>query len=341
MKVTAKQIAEQAGVSQATVSLVLHGKPGVSEAVRRRVLALAREAGYQPDPGRALAAGRILQLVIYKRHGRVVADEAFFDDLIEGVMQQATALGYHLSVSYFYGGQPEKEQIRSIKSLRCAGLILLATEMHTADLRPFRELRCPIVILDNFFPTVDCDSVTINNLTGAWRAVKYLIDCGHVRIGYLHSKVEIRNFAERSNGYLSGCRLLPEEAARDAAHRVIRVGPSGEEAAADLEAYLAREPLLPTAFFADNDRIAAGCCKALQKSGVLIPQEVSVIGFDGSSLGELLTPSLTTMQVHKHRMGALAVERLHARLCGDPPETLRIALTPELVVRQSVRGRAR
>lgn len=341
MKITAKQIAEQTGVSPATVSLVMHGKPGVSDEVRRRVLEAARAAGYRTDAAQAPATGKILQLVIYKRHGRVIADESFFNVLIEGIMARASALGYHLSVGYFYGSQPAKEQIRSIQSLKCAGVILLATEMHTADMAPFAELTCPVVVLDNFFPALQYDCVTINNLNGAWRAVKYLIDCGHTRIGYMHSKVDIRNFRERSSGYLSACRLLEEEAARDAARRILHVGPSAEEAAEDMEAYLASEPLLPTAFFADNDRIAAGCCKALQKNGVLIPQEVSVIGFDDSSICEFMSPALTTMRVQKQRMGVLAVERLHARLCGNPPESVRIMLMPEVTVRQSVLDRTR
>lgn len=339
MKITAKQIAEEAGVSQATVSLVMHGRPGVSDAVRRRVLQIAQSLGYQPEAPRVPAAGKMLQLVIYKRHGRVIADEPFFNVLIEGIMAQASAMGYHLSVSHFYGSQPAEEQIRSIRSLKCAGIILLATEMHTADMAPFGGLDCPIVVVDNFFPELKYDCITINNLNGAWRAVKYLIDHGHTRIGYLHSKVDIRNFRERHSGYLSACRLLEEEASRDAARRILRVGPSMEEAAEDMEAYLATEPLLPTAFFADNDRIAAGCCKALQKSGCLIPQEVSIIGFDDSSISEFMNPPLTTMRVQKQRMGVLAVERLHQRLCSDPPECIRTMLMPDLTVRQSVLDR--
>lgn len=339
MKITAKQIAEQAGVSQATVSLVMHGKPGVSDTVRRRVMEIARSAGYQPEVPRVPATGKILQLVIYKRHGRVIADEPFFNVLIEGIMAQASAMGYHLTVSYFYGSQPAEEQIHSIRSLKCAGIILLATEMHTADMAPFAALDCPVVVLDNFFPALKYDCITINNLNGAWLAVKYLIDCGHTRIGYLHSKVDIRNFRERHSGYLSACHLLEEEAARDAARRILRVGPSVEEAAEDMEAYLATEPLLPTAFFADNDRIAAGCCKALQKNGCLIPQEVSIIGFDDSSISEVMNPPLTTMRVQKQRMGVLAVERLHTRLCSDPPEYVRTMLMPEVTVRQSVLDR--
>ena len=106
MRVTAKQLAEKAGVSQATVSLVLHGKPGVSEKVRRQVLALAEEMGLEPHTSAPASNGKNLQLVIYKRHGKVMADLPFFEQLTQGVAGAAAELGYHLSISYFYGNQP-------------------------------------------------------------------------------------------------------------------------------------------------------------------------------------------------------------------------------------------
>lgn len=340
MRITAKQLAEKAGVSQATVSLVLHGKPGVSEKVRRQVLALAEEMGLEPHTSAPASNGKNLQLVIYKRHGKVMADLPFFEQLTQGVAGAAAELGYHLSISYFYGNQPIREQIQSLASQNCAGVILLATEMHTEDVTPFSELNLPLVILDNFFPALNYDAISIDNMLGAWRAVHYLIECGHTRIGYLHSSVEIRNFRERYSGYLSACRSLPEDAAVDSARRIIPVSPSSEGAAADMAKYLDSEQLLPTAFFADNDRIAAGCCATLLKYGYRIPENISIIGFDDSSISEVLNPPLTTMRVQKQRMGALAVERLHTLICTAPPERVHISIAPEVLVRQSVLIRA-
>ena len=109
-----------------------------------------------------------------------------------------------------------------------------------------------------------------------------------------------------------------------------------ESACADMARLLAQQPELPTAFFADNDSIAAGCCRAIQESGLRIPQDVSVIGFDDSSLCQMIDPPLTTMGVHKERMGALAVNRLHERLRQDMPETVRILVQPSIIVRESV-----
>lgn len=336
MRVTAKQLAERAGVSQATVSLVLRGKPGVSEKVRRQILALAKEMGLEQHPCAPAASGGELQLIIYKRHGKVMADTPFFEQLTQGVANEAAALGYHLSIRYFYGNQSIREQIRSLQSHNCNGVVLLATEMHTEDVLPFSALGIPLVILDNSFPSLNYDAISIDNALGAWRAVHYLIECGHTRIGYLHSSVEIRNFRERYSGYLSACRSLPEDANADSAHRIIPVSPSSEGAAEDMAKYLDSDQLLPTAFFADNDRIAAGCCSTLLKYGYRIPDNISIIGFDDSSVSEMLNPPLTTMRVQKQRMGALAVERLNVLIQQAPPERIHIAIAPEILVRQSV-----
>lgn len=339
MAITAKELAKMLKVSPATVSLALRGCPGVGDETRRRILETAAQYGYEPKEHPHSNRSGIIQLVVYKRHGKVMADAPFFDQLTEGIAQQAGLLGYHLSVSYFYGSQDPQEQLRSLKSLKSAGIILLATEMRRRDAEQFAGLEIPVVVLDNYFPSLQFDAVGIDNRQGAWLAVRYLIDCGHTRLGYLHSSVEIRNFSERQDGYLSAIRALPEEAARDAARRIIRVGISPETAIVDMRKYLAGEPMLPTAFFVDNDRIATGCCHALQEAGIRIPQEVSVIGFDDSSICQMMNPPLTTMGVQKERMGALAVNRLHERMQNAMPETVRMQVQPSIVVRSSVLDR--
>ena len=301
MAVTAKDVAQRLGVSPAAVSLALRGRPGVSEGTRERILETARQMGY-PMEGRTPDKSGMLQMVIYKRHGKVFSDTPFFEQLTEGVAEQAGALGYHLSVSYFYGSQNPQEQLRSIRSLNSEGIILLATEMRSVDMQLFFGLSVPIVVLDNFITSESYDLVGIDNRYGAWNAVRYLISCGHTRLGYLHSSVDIRNFSRRYDGYLMGCRSLPDAAAKDSSRRVVRVGTT----------------------------------RAIQESGLRIPQDVSVIGFDDSSLCQMIDPPLTTMGVHKERMGALAVNRLHERLRQDMPETVRILVQPSIIVRESV-----
>jgi LacI family transcriptional regulator len=336
MNLTAREVAQKAGVSPATVSLVFRGKPGISARTRARVLAAAQELGFAyaaPAQARPL---QTVQLVLYKRHGKVVADTPFFENLTKGISDTVHALGYQLSITYFYAAENIAEQLRGIQSSHCVGILLLTTEMHTADLAPFEALDVPVVLLDNWFPGKKYDAVVIDNQRGAFQATQFLIQCGHTRLGYLSSKVEIRNFRERREGYLGAIRSL-KDPANDSARRIVRVGTTVESACADMTAYLSGDPVLPTAFFADNDSIAAGCIRALQHAGYRVPEEISVIGFDDMPVCELMEPPLSTMAVPKERMGALAAERLDLRIRGlTGGEVIRVSVQPEIVVRQSV-----
>lgn len=336
MGVTAKDIAQRLGVSAATVSMVFREKPGISAAVRTKVLEAARELGFEYANTFTGRPQGTIQLVIYKRHGKVVSDTPFFEHLTKGVADGVHALGYQLSITYFYRTESAAEQLRTIASTRCAGIILLTTEMHGADLAAFETLGVPIVLLDNWFPSKRYDAIVIDNQRGAWNAVHYLIKKGHTRLGYLHSKVDIRNFIERRDGYLSAVSSIKESAA-DCAQRIVPIGTTLESAYEDMCTYLATDPVLPTAFFADNDIIAAGCMRALLKAGYRIPQGISIVGFDDMPLCKLAEPQLTTMAVPKERMGALAAERLDKCIRGATGgEIVRLSVFPEIISRDSV-----
>lgn len=336
-RVTARDVAKAAGVSPATASLVFRNKPGVGRETREHVLAVARELGFEYDAPAAPRKTSTIQLVIYKQHGRVVADTPFFESLIKGVSDTTYQLGYHrLSISYFYAQQDKDEQLSILRSIKCAGIILLATEMRAGDVSQFEHLGVPIVLLDNWFPTKSLDSIVIDNSRGAWSAVRYLSGVGHKEIGYLHSNTEIRNFLERQEGYLSAMRGLGLTDI-DPLHAIVGVGSTMESAYEDMSAYLDEDPYLPTAYFADNDIIASSCIRALEDHGYSVPRDISVVGFDDVSTSALINPPLTTMAVPKTNMGSLAVRRLVDLIQGNTGgEIVRISVQPEIVQRKSV-----
>lgn len=336
MSVTARDVAREANVSPATVSLVLRGKPGVGQETRERVLECARKLGFEYTPSPEKRPTSTILLVVYKRHGRVVGDTPFFEELIKGVSDATYRHGYHrLSVSYFYATESRTEQLKAIRSIKCAGIILLATEALAGDIAQFEQLGVPVVLLDSWFPSKRLDSIVIDNSRAAFEAVHYLAKAGHKRIGYLHAGVNIRNFLERQSGFMSAMREIePDEAAN--AH-IVRVGSTVQSAYDDMCAYLDTNPELCTAYFADNDIVAVGCMKALAEHGVRMPEEVSIIGFDDTSYCELVTPRLSTMVVPKSAMGELAVKRLVELIRGETQgEVIRTAVLPTVVERDSV-----
>ena len=331
MAVYAKDIAAKLGLSPAAVSLALRGKPGIGQETRDRILRTAAEMGYQKKEN---ASRPSLCLVLYKRHGAVVRDTDFFAALTESITRQARLLGYELLITYFYGNQDSAEQLRSLKASPCDGILLLATEMVAADFPPFRSLTVPLVVLDSYFPDEKYDSVLINNVYGAKRAVQYLIAQGHSEIGYLSSKVMIRNFHERQDGWLRGIQTIP--VANGSRHHVVKVSPTADGAFRDMAAYLQLGGKLPTAFFADNDLIAISCARALRAAGYRIPEDVSLIGVDGIAAWELLDPPLTTMRVPTDQLGIAAVNRLVERIRGLAPGLVKIQVAMELLERGSV-----
>lgn len=336
MAVTARDVAREAGVSPATVSLVFRDRPGVGKETRDRVREVARHLGFeyqgQTTPGKTST----LQLIAYKAHGKVVAETAFFDHLMAGCSDETYRQGFHrLAISYFYANEHPSEQLRSLRSTKCAGIILLATEMRATDIAQFERLGVPIVLLDSWFPTKNLDAIVIDNQRGAFNATTYLVRQGHRKIGYLHSSVDIRNFIERQDGWQQAMRALVDRR-YDCAGATVAVRPSISEAQEDMLAWLDTNPELPTAFFADNDIIAVGCMRALQMRGYRIPEDVSIIGLDDMPFSALTNPPLTTMSVPKERMGALAVERLVSLIKEGRQEVIRTAILPEVIERGSV-----
>jgi LacI family transcriptional regulator len=331
MLVTANEIARIVGVSAATVSMVLNNRPGVGEETRKKILCLVKQMGYKKQQRSNPRSLKSLTLVIYKKHGDVVSDTPFFAELIQGIEMETRKDDFSLVISYFYESYNGQQQLSAISSSSSRGVILLATEMMSADISRFMSLQIPMVILDNTFDDVDMDSITINNIQGSMQAVKYFERMGHKKIGHLRSSVGINNFFERRDGYLKAMnnQIDPKY--------TVSISSTSDGAYEDMKKYLALMPEIPTAYFADNDIIAISCIRALREAGYHVPNDVSVIGFDDIPASSLIEPSLSTMRVPKKNLGILAVERLLKRINGDKSESIRIAINTSLVTRDSVR----
>jgi LacI family transcriptional regulator len=331
MPVTANEIARIAGVSAATVSMVLNNRPGVGEETRKKILCLAKEMGYEKQQHPNRRPLKSLTLLIYKKHGDVVSDTPFFAELIQGIEMETRKDDFSLVISYFYESYNSRQQLGAISSSSSRGVILLATEMVSADIDRFMPLQIPMVILDNTFDDVDLDSITINNIQGSMQAVKYFERMGHKKIGHLRSSVGINNFFERRDGYLKAMNNRTDP------RYTVSISSTSDGAYEDMKKYLSSAPEIPTAYFADNDIIAISCIRALREAGYHVPNDISVIGFDDVPASSLIDPPLSTMRVPKKNLGILAVERLLKRINGDKSESIRIAVNTSLVTRGSVR----
>lgn len=330
-----KDISDMLNISPATVSLALNNKPGVSEETRQKILSVIADMGYDTNllSKPALRNNKSIRFIVYKKHSKVVADTPFFSTLMEGIDLEARKNGYNLVISYINESENKAEVLRLIEENPLDGLIILATEMNSEDIKQFMQLGVPVVALDSYFEKEKLDTVIINNVQGAYEAVKYLIDSGHTDIGHLQSSIRIKNFEERNEGFM---KALSDNKIKFEEKNVFTLEPTMEGAYNSMLDSLKKDIKLPTAFFADNDIIAFGTIKALREFGIQVPNQISIIGFDDMPFCEMIDPALTTIRVFKQRMGMLAVDRLINKIEGNIYEYIKLEIGTILIERKSV-----
>lgn len=334
MSITAKELAKKLGISEATVSMALNDKRGVGAKRKKEILAAAEQYGYDFTRVREKhAVAGAFYFIIYQKHGAVVADTPFFNELSEGIQRYCREEGIRLHTSYFYDDETRTEQIEHLRYSDCSGMILLGTEMHPQDFTPFRSLPFPIVLLDVAIENADCDCVLIDNVQGAYLATNYLISKVHSQPGYLRSAYEISNFEERADGFYKAVRFNGLSASKSIVHRLT---PSVEGAYADMKQILREKQDLARCYFADNDLIAIGAIRAFQEAGYRIPKDIAVIGFDNMSVGMYISPALTTVNVPKEYMAQTAVKRLRELLTTKHFVPTKTLISVSLVKRDSI-----
>jgi LacI family transcriptional regulator len=332
-----RQIAEIARVSPATVSLALNNKPGVSPSTRARILAIADDLmktnGTQPFTSLINGSVRFLKIV---KHGHIVNrdHDVFIAAYVEGMDKEARKHGYNLEITHITIDQIG-DFISHLNSSSSKGLIILGTELNAADILAFESVNVPIVVIDTTYDFIKLDFVDMNNGEALFQIVRYLMENNHREIGMIWSEdVEARNFELRRLNFEQALKFygLPYNP-----RNVINVDSTFNEAYQGVLQHLKKGSRLPTALFSANDLIASACMKAFKETGIRVPEDVSIVGFDNLHMCEMLDPPLTTMRVSKQQIGEIAMELLVNRVGNRRgPPTLKVSVGGELVIRKSV-----
>ncbi|WP_095013093.1 LacI family DNA-binding transcriptional regulator [Tsuneonella mangrovi] len=333
-RVTSIDVAEAAGVSQSTVSRALAGSPAITPETRMRVEQAARDLGYHIDARAArLRSGRTgtLAIVVVGRSGydptRV---SAFHYALLGSTCAAAADRGYQSLVSF--QSEDEHYSWNFVASGQADGLVVMGTSVNRAAWADLEEAgpQGPCVFWGA--PFDDGRWVRAENRAGARIAVERLLAAGYRRIAFVGTVDAIHpQFAERYAGYrdaLVAAGLEPAEPYRaDGDDRV----EAGRRAAADLLAQRDR----PDGIFAANDALALGVLEQLGRDGIIVPDDVGVVGFDGLAAGEHAHPPLTTIEPDFAEAGRVLV----AHVCGDEDELPEVPrrVPVRLVERGSVR----
>src|SRR5215213_5669942 len=318
-----EDVAARVGMSPASVSMVLSGASGPSAATRERVLAAAAELGYRPDRTASLLARRRTHLV-----GVLLqAGNAFHAELVEDLYEAAEHHGYDVVLSAVTRTRDERRAVETLVDFRCEALVLLGPVAPAAQLAALgRQL--PVVVIGRRVSADGVDVVRSADAEGVGQAVDHLAGLGHRSIAYVDGgKGTIA--ADRRRGYRTAMR-------RHRLERHIRVIAGDHTEAAGTRA--ARALLddgrpLPTAVVAYNDHCALGLLDALNRAGVEVPAEVSVAGYDDSSLSRLAHVNLTTVNQDAGRQAEQAMDVAVERLDRGRASPREVVLAPHLVVR--------
>ena len=322
-------IARLAQVSPSTVSRALQDNPRISPERRAEIQALADRLGYRPSQvARGLVTGRTHTL------GVVASDvtDPFVAEVLKGAEAGAREAGYGILIAMSNRNPAEEvEAAEVLLDHQVDGLIVISSRApeRYARLARSAERRAPLVLLNNEQPGKNIFSVRMDNEAGAREAVAYLHGLGHRRIGFVAGPAGGRSSEERLAGYRQGIALR----GLDAEDALTQQGAGlPEDGRAALDAFL-RLPDPPTAVLCYNDLSAIGLLAAAARSGVRVPGELSVVGYDNIPLSEYTVPPLTTVEQPKAAMGRAAVEVCLAALEGHPPGDR--VLGGQLVLRDS------
>lgn len=333
---TMVDIARRAGVTKSAVSFALNGRPGVSEATRARVLAIADELGWQPNSAaRALSDGRAGAFgLVVDRPARSLGIEPFFMQLVSGIQGELSGDGTSLLFTVASDAAAETATHRAWWAQRKVdGVFLVDMRLDDPRVAALEELRLPAVVIG---APVDCGglpAVWSDEAAAVRTAVAHLADLGHRSIAHVTGPAVLRHTLIRAEAFTAAT------AERGLTGRNVEADYSGEQGFAATRALLEGGER-PTAIVYDNDVMAVSGLSAAQSLGVRVPDDLSLVAWDDSPLCELVRPALTALRRDVAAYGALAARQLRDAAAGRSVEHRR-APDPALTVRASTAAPSR
>lgn len=344
--VTMAQVAQAAGVSKATVSLVLNGHDArgrISAATRELVSECATRLGYVPNHAARTLRRRcsnVITLLVWR------LSSAYFIEIADGVRVAAERAGYDVNV---VDAGPVDAEVRALRHLRTGASdgVIVATGYHTTrgpalrSLRELAEAGAPMVMLLDRAPDPRIPAIRIDDEGGAHLATRHLIELGHRRIAHISvngGQLEEDDASPQFARFRGFSRALAD-AGLPVDRSIVLQGAGlmagGRATARELLGRIAISRHRPTAVFVYNDLAAVGVLRALYEAGVRVPEDMALVGFHGLELGRYTTPSLTSIGHARSELGEMGAQLVLDLIEGHRPEAVEQILPVELIVRES------
>jgi LacI family transcriptional regulator len=327
-----EDVARMSGVSRSTVSRVINQHPNVSEPVRQRVWGVIQETGYHPhQAARSLALQRsnILGLVI-PRSVQSFFSDPYFPRLTQGVAQACNEHNATLSLFLFHTKEDERNLFpRLSRPGLVDGIIIQATHADDDLFNQLSQSDIPFIVAGRPMNVPDASYVDVDNVRGAFTAVRHLIHQGFRRIGTITGPLNTSTGQDRLSGY----RKAQDDSGIDFDERLVVEGDFSQDSG-----YYAAKRLLqhkPEAIFVASDMMALGALRALRENGMQVPEDIAIVGFDDIPDAAQMSPHLTTIRQPIHSMGMQLVETLLDVIDNGSKPPRRVVFGTELVIRES------
>lgn len=330
MPVTLKDIAERAGVTSATVSMVINNKPNISEATRKKVLKIARELHYYPNAiARGLATRKANAI------GVIVPNLAssFVVRILQGIKSTNRDIDYTVQLFDTLGQKETESQLfqRLARERRIDGAILISSSVTDEELKVFKDEAVPCIVVARRCDFLD--SVYVNNAHGAQDATDYLIRKGHKAIACVICRKQTLPTEDRLDGYRAALQQhhMPFDE-----NLVIDVSDDTMKDGLDVFEKIASMPQKPSAIFVPaGDMVAIGIIKEARKKGYSVPSDLAVVGYDDIPAAEVFEPMLSTVRQPKLEMGDYAINIMVDKIEGREMGIKHKELPTKFIIRES------
>ncbi len=332
--VSLKDVAQSCGVSVATASKVLNGHSDVSAATAEQVRRAAQELGYVPNTAaRALKTHRTNNIaVLFSDDAQSGLTHNYFSSVLEAFRVTAEAKDYDIT---FISNNQENRNLSYYERCRSRGvdgIVIACVNYDSPQIREIVNGKIPTVTIDYIFNK--CTAIISDNVSGMKELAEYAISMGHEKIAYIHG----RSSAVTQDRLASFYRTMYEHNIQISEQYVMEADYLDWAGAAFCTRKLLDLKERPTCIFYPDDVACIGGMNIIHRVGLRIPEDISVIGYDGQQISSLMTPALTTLRQDTRRIGSAAAEKL-INIIEQPKAAVveRVVIKGELVTGKSVK----
>jgi len=336
-RVTSQDVADLAGVSRTTVSFVLNNvhrfsiRPETADKVRLA----AKELGYYPNASaKALASNQTKNVgLILTRSPEYIAADPFLPQILSGTLDVVKQHSLSLLVEWVEPGEQLETYLELTRAHHIDGMILMTPRTDDTGIRALEEADIPVVVM-GYIPDCTLHSVDVDNFSAARTAVEHLVSLGHRQIACItNAALPYTSAAQRLSGY----RQALEDGGIPYDPALVREGDfEGKSGYSQMKTLLESGKKFSAAFVA-SDAVALGAYTAIREAGLIIPDDISIVGFDDLPLSSLITPSLTTVRMPAREIAQASCFLLMRLMKWELPENRMVSLPTELIIRESTR----